>query len=293
MSHPSDWPLPKDGVRFLTPDFMRRELRANILTRDCFPTAVGYYPAAAGHEMQRQQHDDNLLIYCVAGRGALQTRHAKGLVHAGDVVLIPQGVAHRYAADRDRPWTIYWSHFTGETTRAFVRHLGYENEHPVSAIGLSPALTANFKSLLGISKTGYSAAAFIHAANQLRQILTFLASEIKSITARSRHNFNLESIHHFMLEHIGQPLDLDSLAATASLSKYHFSSKYKKLTGYSPIKHFLNMKIEHACQLLDSGALSVKEIAAQVGYDDALYFSRLFRKTVGLSPTEYRRSIHR
>lgn len=293
MSHPSDWPLPKDGVRFLTPDFMRKELRANILTRDCFPTAVGYYPSAFGHQMQRQQHDDNLLIYCVAGQGSLHTESANSTVRAGDVVIIPQGVQHQYAADPNKPWTIYWCHFTGETTRAFIRHLGYETEHPISSIGISPTLTANFTSLLGIAKTGYSAAAFIHAANQLRQILTFLASEMKSVTARSRHNFNLRSIHNFMLEQIGKPLDLDSLAATSSLSKYHFSSKYKKLTGYPPIKHFLNMKIEHACHLLDSSPLSVKEIAAQVGYDDALYFSRLFRKTMGLSPSEYRRSIHR
>lgn len=293
MSQPSKWPLPQAGVRFLTPGFIRQELRANILTRDCFPTALGYYPNAHGHQMRRQQHDDNLLIYCVAGRGELRTKGANGAVRAGDVALIPQGVQHAYAADTKQPWTIYWCHFTGETARAFIHHLGYETEHPISAVGVSPTLTANFKSLLSIARTGYSAAAFIHAANQLRQILTFLASEIKSVNARNRHNFNLQSIHNFMLEQIGQPLDLDSLAATSSLSKYHFSSKYKKLTGYPPIKHFLNMKIEHACHLLDSGTMSVKEIAAQVGYDDALYFSRLFRKTVGLSPTEYRRSIHR
>ncbi len=293
MSSPSKWPLPPDGVRFLTPDFIRQELRANVLTRDCFPTAVGYYPSAHGHKMQRQQHDDNLLIYCVAGQGELHTGQAHSAVCAGDVVVIPLGTEHNYAADSETPWTIFWCHFTGEAAPAFISHLGYEAGHPTSAIGVLPALTANFKSLLSIVRTGYSTAAFIHTANQLRQILTFLASEINSVNAHNRHNFNLQSIQNFMLEQIGQPLNLDSIAATCSLSKYHFSSKYKKLTGYSPIKHFLNMKIEHACHLLDSGTLSVKEIAALVGYDDALYFSRLFRKTIGLSPTEYRRSIHR
>ena len=76
--------------------------------------------------------------------------------------------------------------------------------------------------------------------------------------ANSQYGFNLEALQSFMLEHIGQPLDLDTLAAAANLSKYHFASKYKALTGYSPIKYFLNMKMEHACYLLDTTNLSVK-----------------------------------
>ncbi len=53
------------------------------------------------------------------------------------------------------------------------------------------------------------------------------------------------------------------------------------------------MKIEYACQLLDSSELSVKAIADAVGYDDALYFSRLFRQTMGLSPRAYRSSVRK
>ncbi|MEP1594525.1 MAG: helix-turn-helix transcriptional regulator, partial [Halieaceae bacterium] len=72
---------------------------------------------------------------------------------------------------------------------------------------------------------------------------------------------------------------------------FHFSNRYKKLTGYSPVKHFLNMKMEHACYLLDSSDLSVKAIASQLGYEDPLYFSRIFSKTIGMSPRSYRGSI--
>ena len=71
----------------------------------------------------------------------------------------------------------------------------------------------------------------------------------------------------------------------------HFATKYKALTGYSPIKHFLNMKMEHACHLLDTGDLSVKGVAAALGYDDPLYFSRSFNKTVGMPPRSYRNSV--
>jgi transcriptional regulator GlxA family with amidase domain len=94
-----------------------------------------------------------------------------------------------------------------------------------------------------------------------------------------------------MREHVDQALTLESLASRANLSKYHFSKRYKKLTGYSPIKHFLNMKMEYACRLLDSTDMSVQAVASAVGYDDPLYFSRLFRQTIGRSPRDYRASI--
>tara|TARA_B110000503_G_scaffold35676_1_gene58313 strand:+ start:2234 stop:2800 length:567 start_codon:yes stop_codon:yes gene_type:complete len=161
----------------------------------------------------------------------------------------------------------------------------------VDEAGISPQLVAHFRGLMAVHRTGYNTRAFINAANQLRHLLTHIGLEIQRTRASRQESFNLEAAQNLMLEHIGQPLDLNTLAAAASLSKYHFSNKYKGLTGSSPIKHFLNMKMEHACHLLDSSQLSVKGVAAGLGYDDPLYFSRQFSKTVGLSPRAYRRSV--
>jgi len=292
MSAPSQWPLPQNGIRFLTPAFMLNKLARHPLTRECYPTAMGFYPGADLHRMQRQRHDDNLLIYCVEGRGRASTENWRGLIGPGQVLLLPQGVAHQYEADADEPWTIYWVHFQGTSTAVFNQYLGdREGVPPVTQAGISPQLVAHFRGLLAVHRTGYNTRAFINAANQLRHLLTHIALEMRQAKASNQDSFNLEAVQSVMLEHIGQPLDLDTLAAVANLSKYHFCTKYKALTGYSPIKHFLNMKMEHACHLLDSSQLSVKGVAAALGYDDQLYFSRQFSKTVGLSPRAYRRSV--
>ncbi len=293
MSAPSKWPLPDTGVRFITPAFMTRFLANHQLTSGCYPTAMGFYPGAVGHRMERKKHDDNLVIYCVSGRGTLETRGTSNSITAGQLVVLPRGLAHAYFADDAAPWTVYWTHFLGTDSTVLLEHLGYrENEYVVDA-GMSPTLSASFESLMEVRYTGYAANAFINAANQLRQLLTQLAFDVGIESGRTARGFNVELVQSYMRENLDKHLSLDQLAAKANLSKYHFTSRYKSLTGYSPIKHFLNMKTEYACRLLDSTDLSVQAVAEAVGYDDPLYFSRLFRQIIGRSPRDYRASIRK
>jgi AraC family transcriptional regulator, arabinose operon regulatory protein len=290
MSTPSKWPLPHAGVRFITPTFMLEKLARHPLTKDCYPTAMGYYPEASGHRMQRIRHDDNLLLYCTSGSGALTVGDWQSEVTPGQIMLLPQGLAHTYEASPKDPWTLYWIHFQGASTRVLMQYLGYREGRPLADAGVSPLLIGAFTSLLEVRRTGYSTRAFINASNHLRHLITQMSMEISAHAGRLQSGFELDHVQAYMLEHIDQGISLDALAQVANMSKYHFSNRYKELTGYPPIKHFLNMKMEHACHLLDSTELGIGEIARRLGYDDPLYFSRLFSKTVGSSPRQYRSS---
>ncbi len=293
MSAPSKWPLPRAGVRFLTPAFMVEKMARHPLTKECYPTAMGYYPHAAGHRMVRERHDDNLLLYCTSGRASIRVGDWSGSIEPGQIVLLPQGVSHTYQADIDDPWTLFWVHFQGASTGVFLQYLGYREDRLIVDAGTSPVLIGAFSNLMEVRRTGYSTRAFINASNQLRHLLTQMSLEISAQQGRLQSSFDLPQIQAYMLENLEQTITLDRLAARANMSKYHFSTRYKQLTGYSPIKHFLNMKMEHACHLLDSSELNVGEIARQLGYDDPLYFTRLFSKTIGLSPRRYRASIRK
>ena len=293
MSTTSKWPLPEAGIRFLTPSFMLEKLARHPLTKDCYPTAMGYYPRAVGHRMERERHDDNLLLYCTAGRGYLRAGNWSSVVLPGNIMLLPQGLKHAYFADENDPWSLYWVHFQGASTRVFMQHLGYRENSPMTDAGVSPLLIGAFTSLLDVRRTGYSTRAFINASNHLRHLITQMSLEVSAHAGRMQSGLELEQIQAYMLEHIGQTITLDDLAAVANMSKYHFSNRYKALTGYPPIKHFLNMKMEHACHLLDSTDLGVGEIARRVGYDVPLYFPRLFSKTIGSSARDYRASTRK
>ncbi len=293
MSTPSDWPLPAQGIRFVSPAFILSALAHNPLTRDCFPTAMGYYPDARGHRMRRERHDDNLVIYCVAGRGELAAEGATHAAGPGSLMLLPKGLAHEYSASTSDPWHLYWVHCRGESIAAFMSYLGYRPGKPVVEVGVHPALSASFDSMLGVRSTGYSLAAFVNAANHLRHLFTQFALAAGQRRAAQPGELDLAPLQDFMRENIDRRLSLDELARLANLSRFHFANRYKALTGYSPIKHFLHLKMEAACRMLDSSRRSVASVADELGYTDALYFSRAFKGVVGLSPRDYRESVRR
>ena len=87
-----------------------------------------------------------------------------------------------------------------------------------------------------------------------------------------------------------QPVSVDEMAAHAHLSSSRFRRLFHQRTGFSPLEYLTRLRLNHASQLMAETALSIAEIARAVGYEDPLYFSRLFRRKMGVSPTEFRQS---
>lgn len=289
MSGPSDWPLPADGVRFVVPRFLQERMAAAPLTRGLYIRAVGYYPNAKGHRVNRREHGDHLLLYAVGGEGELRVNGQLHRVQRGDVMMLPKGLPHAYRASDHDPWTLYWVHFDGEDADAFWRHLDFRPEQPVRHLGAAAKLVADFETLMELRNTGFAESSFIHAANQLRQMLALMGHLVE----RQQHpegKFDLETIHAFMQEKLHGKLDLATLAAMVGMSRHGFCRRYKAITGNSPYQHYLYLKMERACYLLDVTDKSISEIAESLGYDDPYYFSRVFRKVMGMSPTHYRAS---
>jgi AraC-like DNA-binding protein len=288
MQITSNWALPNEGIRFLVPQFLQNWLQLSPLTQDLYPIALGYYPVALNQVMNRSNHDNHLVMYCTHGKGWVTAGEQSFQVTAGDVFCLPQGVAHSYGADSSDPWTIYWVHYGGALSSDYNQFFAADNT--VVQVGIQPRLRADFEALFSLRKAGYSSVEFVHGACQLKQMLSYIAVLAKRSLSR-QGRFNLDDIEELMTMHIESSLDLESLAAQAQLSKYHFSRKFKQLTGHSPIQHFLHLKIQHACLLLDTSENSIKQIADEVGYGDAYYFSRLFKQVMGVSPSGYRSKL--
>ena len=289
MSKPSNWQLDNNSVRRVAPAIMGEALRNHALTSDCYPLAVGIYQNARGHAMRRTQHDDNLLIYCFGGKGTLKTKSWQGDISTGQLLLLPSGVSHEYRADKDEPWSIYWCHFSGGLASDYMNTLDYSTTNPVKQLAEPQALMSIFKTLLAATNHGTDELAMIHAANTLRSSLSQIALTLRE-GERHADRFDTEAIQAYMQANLSKNIQLDELAAMASLSKFHFCKAYKRATGLTPIAHLMDMKLTYAKYLLETSSLNVQQIAYRIGYDDGLYFSRMFKKATKVSPRSYRQS---
>lgn len=282
----SRWPLPSAGIRFLVPQFLTELLSRHPLSQDLHPIAAGYYPCARNHRMQRRKHSNNLLIYCSEGRGHLQLEDQHWPVQAGDLIVLPAGRPHTYRADIDQPWSIYWVHYQGSLSPAYTEFL--HASQPVLQIGPQPRLIAEFEALFALRQAGFVVDRYIYASCRLKAMLADLSIVIARRPATGARELDLDQVRELMQQHLETDLNLDQLSTAVNMSKYHFSRKFKALTGHSPIQHFIHLKMQYACQLLDRSDEPIKRIAAQLGYEDAYYFSRLFKRVLGVSPQHYR-----
>jgi AraC-like DNA-binding protein len=91
-----------------------------------------------------------------------------------------------------------------------------------------------------------------------------------------------------------EPIRIDRLAEQFGYSRSYFSKMFKKVNRVTPVEFLTSLRTGKARQMLrERPDLSVEQIACSVGYQDALYFSKQFRKVYGLSPSEYRKSVLR
>ena len=92
----------------------------------------------------------------------------------------------------------------------------------------------------------------------------------------------------YLEENYANDISLDEVSQNVDISPYYFSKLFKDATGCTFIEYLTGLRIEKAKELITGSDLTMKEICQQVGYADPNYFSRIFKKNVGLSPTEYK-----
>ena len=97
----------------------------------------------------------------------------------------------------------------------------------------------------------------------------------------------------YLSEHFNENLDIDRLGTLCGISHAYFKRIFKRRFGMPPKAYLLSLRMKYACELLKTERCTVREIAEKVGYPNVYYFSTSFRKIVGLSPSDYRKSINK
>ena len=254
------------------------------------PSDAGFYPQAQWHYVERPEGTPQLvLIHCLQGEGWLEIGGINWRVQPGQAIAIPAGEAHAYGAKDDNPWTIYWVHMAGAKTGRVAQMLGVDTARPLFNPGFDPALPPLYEAIISQLSRGYASTILLDASLSLGRLVARLALNTArpegggtSATARIERTLSL------MEQNLEGQIRVADLAEQAKMSPSHFAAVFKRKTGFAVLDYFVRLKMQRAGYLLDSTSHSIKVIAAELGFDDPLYFSRCFRRVHNCSPSEYR-----
>lgn len=262
----------------------------NLLINRAYITDIGYYPRAKFHFRKRPQGaEQNILIYCIEGTGSVNIGSMNFTIHPGDYFVIPQGMSHSYTTEETNPWTIFWCHFKGEQADEMVRRISEKSGSFKSSVDFLQERIDLFNQLYSYLEQGYSYDNLTYTNLLfLSYLSTFAFTEKFRAVLPGKNNNVIEKSIFFMQSNTDKGLSLAEIADHVNCSASHFSVLFRKNTGFPPIEYFNQLKIQKACQYLQFTKLRIREIAFQIGIDDPYYFSRLFTKTMGYSPKEYR-----
>ncbi|HEY8894826.1 MAG TPA: AraC family transcriptional regulator [Niastella sp.] len=269
---------------------LKSKVQSNTLLNQLYVCSLGYYPNAKGHYTYRKKGlPENFLFYCVDGNGWYKIGDKKSEVGPNQFFLLPQNVEHAYGSSDDNPWTIYWIHYGGESLPQLNSLQSVQKHFKPAYIKNSGEILTTFSKMYKALELGYSTDNLIFANLCLPHFLSLFIYNSKQTTVSSTDKMDcVDSAILYMQEHINENITLQELSSHYNYSASRFSSLFKQKTGYAPIDYFIQMKMQKASQQLDFTTSSVKDIALSMGFDDPYYFSKRFRKIIGLSPKQYR-----
>ncbi|OMF38672.1 AraC family transcriptional regulator [Paenibacillus sp. FSL H8-0548] len=275
------------------PHYQLNEIVDHPIISQLYITDIGYYPRATNHFRERPDGCDSyIFIYCASGQGWIEIdKQERFSVMEQSFAFIPADTPHAYGADENNPWSIYWFHLKGSQVAELMESYGpYDGPLQLALSDAEKILELFHQCYDLLSSKAYSAAHQIHISHTMRYMLSFIGL----IPRRKQEEKTLAYIEQailYMQERLEMNLTLESLVAYTNISKQHLNHLFKQATGSAPIDYYLRLKMQRACQLLDLTDKSIKEISLSVGLSDPYYFSRLFKKIIGASPSEYRSKL--
>ena len=232
---------------------------------------------------------DFQLLYIASGKAHFYFENQQEtIVTAGHMVLYHPGERQAYNYLLEDYPEVYWVHFTGKDVSTLLEKYGLASANHMFGTGTSPTYQRLFRLMiqeLQLSKPHFE-----------DELILLFEELLIAISRHTTHNANdntfarkeIEYAIHYFNENYNKPISIEEYAAERHMSISWFIRNFKQYCNMTPLNYILSIRIANAKTLLENTSYNVTEIASIVGYDNPLYFSRLFHKHEGYSPTEYR-----
>lgn len=251
----------------------------------------GYSQTSHDHRVGPLVHGYHLLHYVLSGKGVFYCMGKEYHIERGGAFFIYPGELVSYNADPKEPWEYRWIGFKGAQVDELLSKLNLSPINPVTQLPYNRRTAVLFRRIKDVLQEG-EATCDLRAGGWFRLILADLVQnrispQTRELEPASEIKRQIEQAVRWLTLQYSQQISIEQMAQTLGYHRTHLSKMFKQHTGMSPMHFLLQIRMERARLLLEE-PLTIEQIAASVGFADALYFSKQFKKWFGQSPTEYR-----
>jgi AraC-like DNA-binding protein len=251
---------------------------------------VGYQRCEAGYRWGPGVRDHYLIHCVVSGKGHYQSGGVRYDLAAGDVFLVYPYSEVTYWADAREPWEYYWVGFAGSDAGPILEATDFSRANPVIT-GSAYAKKAKEYFLKIYESRGNAFVNSVEMTGRLYIALTvFLKGARRAESPRRGDLAHVQKGIGFIDSNYSYPISVDEIADYVGISRSQLFREFRQHAGKSPKEYLSELRMRHACNLLKNSSLTVSAIATSVGYDNGMYFSKVFHGIKGMTPTEYRAS---
>ncbi|RKP45829.1 AraC family transcriptional regulator [Cohnella endophytica] len=248
------------------------------------------------HRIGPKVVDYYLLHHVLSGKGVFRAGDFEAELTAGDSFLIHPGQLFHYVSDEAEPWRYRWVAFAGTQAEALVAEAGIGPSRPVVRSGASRTPGDRCRSVYEAFRERGSSAS-LAATGHLHLLFAGLQEAVAEGTTDAlrpdSHSEELvRQVAGYLSTQYAEPISIEGMAESLGYNRAYLSRLFKQRTGVSPVTFLTRQRVDHGRRLLrERPELTVEQIASSVGFQDALYFSKQFRRWYGQAPTDYRASV--
>ncbi|SFE76682.1 AraC-type DNA-binding protein [Paenibacillus algorifonticola] len=223
------------------------------------------------------------------GKGTVKVAGKTYTLTAGQAFLIYPQVLISYESDEKDPWTYSWIGFFGEQAAQIIARTSITPENPVFPMDMKLMPTLYDQLTEAVS---HQASSDLRLQAILYEFLSLLVefvplTDSNSSNAARKQEAYIHRSMEFLHAHYSERITMEQLAAVLGLDRKYLSFLFKEAVGMPPQQYLLNYRMNKACELLGKGIYSISEVARSVGYQDALLFSKMFKKVKGTPPRNF------